>query len=358
MDYSIWILCVITFQRLLVIWSPNKFQNIFSRFTTGLIVTILGIIIIFKNLIFGFQFELKLISVTNGMPKTFCGIFKKSDYDIRDAIFAWVELFLNFLIPFPCQFILNILLVFKLKSYTKHFHEVRPHMNNQMKALLHTTTILFVINICFLFCYGPGGIFSLFTVATSIIEKLEENSGNESKVIKNRFYTLQQTTFSLQYFNHVINFVLYLLVGKYFRTNLALVLSRNKEKFLTWLRTAFYTPSRPREFELSQMNRNLYISVYNGLEFEYPELIRNEVTFPNTLASFSHRKGIQSEVENGVIKKHQIYSEKADFDEQEIRIPCNRKFMHKPMLIAPPEAHRVTRMKFLSLNNNRSNTFM
>ena len=231
-DFSIWILCVITIHRILLVWLPNKFQSFISKFTMIIGLLFVGSIIIIKNIILGTQFELKIITTLPGLPNKLCGIFPESFNDKRDIYFAWVELFTKFLIPFPLQLILNIFLVCKVKSYARKLNRLRSlssSSSSKINGFFNTSVIVFAINICFLFCYGPYGLFSLFVAAKSIIEKLENQDAESSQVVRNLFFLIQQSTFTLQYLNHVINFILYFLLGKYFRKNVLSLLNFPKK---------------------------------------------------------------------------------------------------------------------------------
>ena len=306
-DYSIWILCVITFQRLLVVWSPIKFQIILSHKSTLIILIVLGFIILFKNVLFGIQFQLRESNITK-IHKIICGIHQNYPNDHRDFYFAWVDLITKFLIPFPLQLILNILLVIKLKSYSSEFAQIRADISEHFKTLKRTSAILFAINISFLICYGPNGTFILVSTTTSLFEKLGQNP-NENGLIKIIVYTIQQTGFTFQYLNHVINFILYLLVGKYFRKNLLSLFNLKKRKLNQNGNNTKQTRLSATRFNRSPMNS---FSINDGgkLFEEFPmKIIHQEC--PVTVRRHtleSHNQKLPRKIENQRIEENYILS--------------------------------------------------
>jgi len=71
-DNSIWILCIITIQRVFMVWSPNKSQSDISICSMTSVLLIIGSLLIIKNCILGSQCEIKTIANIQGIPDKLC----------------------------------------------------------------------------------------------------------------------------------------------------------------------------------------------------------------------------------------------------------------------------------------------
>ena len=91
--------------------------------------------LLINNYILGSQCEFKTIANIQGIPDKLCGIYPKSVSDKSDVYFAWVELITKFVIPFPLQLLFNVLLIVKLKLYTRKFNLIRSSSSSSSSQI-------------------------------------------------------------------------------------------------------------------------------------------------------------------------------------------------------------------------------
>lgn len=113
MDFSIWALCFISIQRLLVIYRPFLFERLFTRRSVSVLLSLLFALVLLKNATFASFFELSKLPSDKRLT---CAVHKNSADSWRDVLVGWFEIFVKFLVPFPVQLLCSILLFATLRT--------------------------------------------------------------------------------------------------------------------------------------------------------------------------------------------------------------------------------------------------
>lgn len=226
-EFSNWILATVTMERLLSVVIPHRVKIIFTPRVATILIVILAVTIFGSNVhVF---FGVRLV----GKDITYCWYASESFESFYENIWKWFELLIELAAPFTIILISNVILLYKLM---KRYYNLRArNISNPMTAQRLTIT---VVLLCGVFCVSVAP----YLCCRLLWSYWSENLVHAWCTDKEEYYRLLKlytwivaVTNAATYINPSMNFVLYVISGSRFQSELkALLLCRkagNKNVF-------------------------------------------------------------------------------------------------------------------------------
>lgn len=214
-DVAVWILVIMTMDRVFVVTSPLKAQVYATRRRAAIALTIVMIVCGGVNLHFFF---------TTTYKENVCAA-KEEHMDFFKHTWSWVDATVYSFLPFILLLIMNIIIIVALaqadskkRKMTNHF-KVKRSQEQRNAINSHRLTIMLLTITC---------AFILLTAPAMVIHILREkgqpyfNLNQPTDMAK--YILTRQISRILLYTNHSINFFLYCVTGTKFRRELAAML--------------------------------------------------------------------------------------------------------------------------------------
>ncbi|XP_060576924.1 FMRFamide receptor-like [Ruditapes philippinarum] len=266
LDFSAWILIVVTLERVISAWLPHKAKSLCTKkYAVALLIAVIVFILLLNShMLYGMVFR----DTTTELDDLKC-IEINADYrSFFNVIWPWIDLCVFCLIPFTVIVIGNALILFKvLKSQRKVKSRVVPSAQNgnrQATTSGHNnkqssmTAMLFTLNVVFLLSTSPVSIYNIGYPYWS------ENASLHKHAQLDFWWAIVNM---LMYVNNSLNFFLYCLSGTKFRQEVIVIFCSwrkgneatimNLATHSNYSRTRFDTPSAtpsPRQSAIFTVN--------------------------------------------------------------------------------------------------------
>ena len=272
LDFSAWILIVVTLERVISAWFPHNAKTLCTKkWAISLLVAVAVFILLLNaHLLYGMVF---IYSVTkDGRQDVEKCIEINEDYrNFFNVSWPWIDFCAFCFIPFTVLVIGNALILFKvLKSHRKVKSRVVPSIHSGNRATATSkhvskqssmTAMLFTLNVVFLLSTSPISIYNIGYPYWS------ENV-SAHKIAQLDFWWAIVNM--LMYMNNSLNFLLYCLSGTKFRREVVQIFCSwrqggNASNFQrsaqsSYTRTRFDTPSpspSPKNSTIFTVNSSL-----------------------------------------------------------------------------------------------------
>lgn len=272
LDYSAWILLLVTLERVISAWLPHNARTLCTKNSAAAVLISVGVFILCLNahLLYGMVF--KYSEDENGNQELEkCVEINDEYYVFFNVTWPWVDLCAFCVIPFTVIVIGNALILFKVvKSQKKVKSRVVPSVaggSQQQTTSGHghkqssMTAMLFTLNIVFLLSTSPISIYNV-----GYTYWVKDASSHEYAQLDLWWAVVNM----LMYTNNSLNFLLYCLSGTKFRREVIRTFTSWNRRTNTnmqlahsnYTRTKFDTPSpmpTPRHsvFTLNTQTQNL-----------------------------------------------------------------------------------------------------
>ncbi|XP_052795809.1 FMRFamide receptor-like [Mya arenaria] len=224
---SPWILVLVTVERTYCVLKPHSVKEVFTRKrTSAALVTLIAILVAFNaHFLVGYEHVYYQEDLFE------CAANSESYRNFMFNVWGWIDLSLAFALPL-CVFVIgNIIIVFKLRSSRK-FRSLSIYSNSSntyvrrnrlsaTDAVSQWTRTTFVLNVAFVLLVLPSVTFQIGQVywypeEEKTIEKYAE------------LLLFSGIVHMLMYMNNAINFVLYIMFGSKFRSDLKMLVCCRK----------------------------------------------------------------------------------------------------------------------------------
>lgn len=223
LQFSPWILVLVTIERTYSVLYPHKVKDTFTKRRTLAAVTVIVIVLVVCNV---------HILVGIGVPdKDPMCVFHGHHEEFFFRIWSWIDTCLMFIIPASFLLIGNTIIIIKLKT-SHHFRALsvrfspndyrRDCSRNHVASFTITTLIL---NINFIVLLLPSVIFSIGQVYWYPREAL----GNDKTMAELRL--LSTIVYMTMYTYNAFNFVVYMLFGSKFRNEICKMLKGKRDSY-------------------------------------------------------------------------------------------------------------------------------
>ena len=220
LDFSAWILLVVTLERVISAWLPHNYRSVCTKKSALSLILAIGVFMLALNshLLYGMVFKDITDEFGNFVSEAKCVEINASYYSFFNKSWPWVDLCVFCVIPFTVIVIGNSLILLKVvKSHKKANSAIVPNVKVNSKHRSHSsghgkhssmTTMLFTLNIVFLLCTSPVSIYNIG------YSYWVTNASPEKVATLDLWWAIVNM---LQYTNNSINFLLYCLSGSKFR---------------------------------------------------------------------------------------------------------------------------------------------
>ena len=210
-DYAVWVLVVMTIERMVGVMWPHRVHYIFTRRRIRISVLVMAIVLPLINIPV-FWVATKNDGDTSVHP---C---KSDNYELAYQIWPWVDLIIHSLLPFvimlTCSSII-IKTVYRRRRTLSRQCSVNSTTGTKVKTM---TTTLLTVTFVFLFLTAPFVIYA--TTLNELHGKVDVD-----------YHLFHFSASMLRYANNSVNFFLYCLSGRPFRREL-IYLFRGRKRLL------------------------------------------------------------------------------------------------------------------------------
>lgn len=219
LDFSAWILIIVTLERVISAWFPHNAKSVCTKKSAVAFLLSIGIFILALNshLLYGMLFKVVYDENGNIIRVNRCEEINREYYNFFNKVWPWIDLCVFCVIPFTVIVVGNSLILVKVvKSHKKAKSTVLPtlavnsqrtHTNGHSKHS-SMTTMLFTLNVVFLLSTSPVSIYNIgYTYWMT---------GADAASIANLDLWWAIVNM-LMYTNNSLNFLLYCLSGTKFR---------------------------------------------------------------------------------------------------------------------------------------------
>ncbi|KAH3709261.1 thyrotropin-releasing hormone receptor-like [Dreissena polymorpha] len=218
LDFSAWIIIILTLERVISSWLPHRAKTMCTNKTAVFILIAVCVFILVKNshFLYGLVFEIAN-EKTNQVEQKCVAIdqnYSHFEYEVQ----PWIDMCVYCIVPFAIILIGNVSILFKvLQSQKKTKSTVAPSQSSrsrgQQQGIRHakqssTTAILFTLSIVFLVTTSPVSIYL-------IVETYWIQDADDAKLAKLDFWWAVVNM--LMYSKNSVNFLLYCLSGTKFK---------------------------------------------------------------------------------------------------------------------------------------------
>ncbi|KAH3815956.1 FMRFamide receptor-like [Dreissena polymorpha] len=216
LDFSAWILIILTLERVICSWLPHRAKTVCTKNTAVAILIVVGMFILVKNSHFLYGMVFKITNETNTKPNEQKCIAIDQNYTyFEEKVQPWIDICVYCIVPFAIILIGNVLILFKVVQSQKKSRR-RLHLRSQQQGIRHVqksskTAILFTLSIVFLVTTSPASIYL-------IGETYWRQDADDASKAKLDFWWAVVSM--LMYTKNSVNFLLYCLNGTKFRKEL------------------------------------------------------------------------------------------------------------------------------------------
>ncbi|WAQ98897.1 FMAR-like protein [Mya arenaria] len=216
---SPWVLVMITVERAYSVIKPHLVRVVFTRRRTliSLAVCIVCLSVVDSHLLYGY----KLIFIKEA-GDIHCQPRSEAYKNVMFNIFMKIDFAFAFAIPCCCLLTGNLIIIAKLR-FSRHMQATtcnergmstaKRRRNRLSHSLSQWTRTTVVINVFFVMLMLPSVAFGIGQVYWFPIEEI-------TPAKRANIHLISEITFMLMYTNNAINFVLYILLGSKFRSDL------------------------------------------------------------------------------------------------------------------------------------------
>ncbi|CAH1797431.1 unnamed protein product [Owenia fusiformis] len=201
---SAWILVVVTSERLITIYVPDRACS--NHLTTPIVICVLFSVFFVVNLHFFWTFGDTRIN-NEGEKVVRCIVANDKYADFILHTWSWLDTWIASFIPFIIMFVSNVLIIIKVVFWNKNWKTAKECKMTTLTAMLLTVNFVFII------CTAPIVIYLNFYT------KWYSDKDDELQTAKSELHWAVCNL--LQYINNAINFLLYCVSGKSFRRELS-----------------------------------------------------------------------------------------------------------------------------------------
>ena len=208
---SSWLLCLITFERILCVFIPHKVKLVFGRKQSLLSIAVLAIILVLINghLVVGME-----LWQSTGLSNCNVPVSAVSYMDFFGRIWPWIDLSISFVAPFVLIITGNIAIVVQLHRVRRQ----RKLMGAPRQKLQTLTMFLFLLSLVFIVSMSPVMVYNA-VISNTYITNVD--------LLLNHPHTISILTVVMG-FNPTMNFILYVLTGSKFRAEVKALLCCRK----------------------------------------------------------------------------------------------------------------------------------
>ena len=217
LDFSAWIVMVVTMERAISAWFPHTAKSKCNRKSaTVIVITILCFLIVLNShLLYGMVNSVETDEKGNVLTVLKCSTINTMYQEFFDLIWPWIDLCVFCLLPFSVIVIGNCSILYKVvKSQRKAKSRIVPSSNtsnnNHQTSPKHLsmTAMLFTLNMVFLFTTSPVSIYTI---------GYPHWVSHETQQMYATLDFWWAAVNMLMYTNNTLNFVLYCMSGTRFR---------------------------------------------------------------------------------------------------------------------------------------------
>lgn len=229
LDFSAWILIVVTLERVISAWFPHNARTVCTKKSAMAFMISIGVFILVLNshLMYGMSYEYKTDEFGFEVVARKCVEIDRDYFNFFNKVWPWIDLCAFCAIPFTVIVVGNCLILFKvIKSQRKTNSRVVPTIaggSRQMtgNAGKHSsmTAMLFTLNIVFLLSTSP---ISIYNVGYSY---WAEGASAELYARLDLWWAVVNM---FMYTNNSLNFLLYCLSGTKFRREVVRIFCFNR----------------------------------------------------------------------------------------------------------------------------------
>lgn len=300
LDFSAWILIVVTLERVISAWLPHSARNVCTKKSAVAFLLTIGVFVLALNshLLYGMVFKNVYDELGNVISVSKCEEIDTAYYEFFNKVWPWVDLCAFCVIPFSVIVIGNSLILVKvIKSHKKTKSRIVPTVavnTHRVQSSSHgkhssMTTMLFTLNIVFLVSTSPISIYNIgytYWMTGASDEKIAE---------LDLWWAIVNM---LMYTNNSLNFLLYCLSGTKFRQEVINLFCKRYKSgrnstnsaISKYTRTRFDTPSKAignSSPDLSRLSPGPDTKE-NGVEQKVVKLTQNANTLhPDMALNFS-----------------------------------------------------------------------
>ena len=217
LDFSAWIVMIVTVERLISAWFPHKAKNKCSRKSAIAIVTIVLFFLLALNshLLYGMINEIVLDSNGHAVTVYKCSEIDETYRNFFNLIWPWIDLAVFCAIPFTVIVIGNCCILFKVvTSQRRTKSKIVPttskstHATKKAPKHLSMTAMLLTLNTVFLLTTSPVSVYNIGYPQWSSVDTAQNYANLDF------WWAIVNM---LMYTNNALNFLLYCLSGTRFR---------------------------------------------------------------------------------------------------------------------------------------------
>ncbi|XP_052280996.1 neuromedin-U receptor 2-like [Dreissena polymorpha] len=173
LDFSAWILILVTLERVVLAWFPHHGRIVSNRKSAvACLAVICGFILgINAHMLYGMVFKIEYDSNNNPYLHT-CTVIDDAYYRFFSQVWPWIDLSVFCVVPFAVIVIGNTMILFKvLQSKKKTRSSIRPmgslpnsqtkYQSNNNGKKSSMTVVLFTLNIVFIVTTSPVSIYNI-----------------------------------------------------------------------------------------------------------------------------------------------------------------------------------------------------
>ena len=322
--FSSWVLVAVTVERFVSVFWPHRVREGCTRRTASVAAIILLVAVIALNSHFFFAQGVSDLPQYYG--KGLCEPLYESYLEFWHKIWPWIDFAVAFAVPFLILLVCNCMIIYKLQKTQVKIRKMSIIESSGEKAYArdkrNVSVTLVVLSIVFMICLTPQQVFLIVAPYT---RKETETLQCTDFLEFYRLYTIDRMSLTIvtivSYINAGFNFILYVLSGNRFRSEVkALLLCRKTGRKGVFGNSTSSNSSRRRLTQISsrdEKGQNIHksasdtsitdqsftseLTVNNGSSLKTNTSPTNNGTITNGLT-----RRDQSETKNGTNKPKEL----------------------------------------------------
>lgn len=306
LDFSAWILIVVTLERVISAWLPHNYRSVCTKKSAAAVMVSIGVFILALNshLLYGMVFNNVYDEFGNVIGVDKCEEINEDYYIFFNKTWPWIDLCVFCVIPFSVIVVGNTLILVKVvnshrklksavvPSVTVNSHRSPSSGHGKQSSM---TTMLFTLNVVFLLCTSPV---SIYNVGYSYWM----SGASEQTVANLDLWWAIVNMF--QYTNNSLNFLLYCLSGTKFRKEVIKIFCRTLSSVEDSCvkRSSKYSRTRydsrtgtnrrmsPSNSPRSSNTRTPIHSIHNDLDNDFGKALNNTTLHPDMALNIGGKK--------------------------------------------------------------------
>jgi hypothetical protein len=218
LQFSSWILVAITIERVKSVRKPHMAKVGCTRKLASwvLLAEVIVLMVLNGHSIFGVKIRIVNDTETNS---SVCRCEPDNENDTYSRfmyyVWTWIDFVIVFFLPFLILMTANILIIINVKR-SRRFqrglinHTSRHALNAPQKPLIPMTAMLLTLNSVFFVCVGPVNVYSI-----GQFHWWPEQTEGHTLTVQLLLWVIVNI---LMYTNNAVNFLLYIMCGSEFRT--------------------------------------------------------------------------------------------------------------------------------------------